>query len=176
MKTQAETVRIQTLRKRQQRNQLRRTANLLQQESNNLVFHTDSSLWISSEITSDKAPAKSDESDIPSQLKSSASNIVEFADDSTLSFEVINSTVNGDGAESAEESEGKMKIDLLERYGTDSDRLNSLLKIGGTSIEDDIDELMCKKAMHYTSPKAIRNLLFGVSRPTLGQNGGYNEV
>ncbi|KAI3858544.1 hypothetical protein MKX03_005592 [Papaver bracteatum] len=123
-----------------------------------------SPLSASSEITSytvNSSQAKSDESEISTTTEISKN--LELPDDSTLaaSFEVINSSVNVSPNESAEseaisshskkktenkDAEEMMMVDLLKRSGIDLNRLKSLLKIGGTNLNDDLSEFMCVKA------------------------------
>ncbi|MCL7038256.1 hypothetical protein MKW94_028997, partial [Papaver nudicaule] len=137
----------------------------------NLVFSTDSYLSDSSEVTNytvDSTPAKSEQSEI-----SSATEIfknLEFADDSTLSApsgivspnespaisETSKAVRIARIAELLKQRRQKKKktqkdeemmrmVELLKRYGTDSNRLQSLTEIGGTSLEDDICKLRCTK-------------------------------
>ncbi|XP_026409789.1 uncharacterized protein LOC113304869 isoform X2 [Papaver somniferum] len=121
-----------------------------------------SPLSASSEIASytvNSSQAKSDESEISNATEISKN--LEFPDDSTLaaSFEVINSNISpNESAESEaisshskkktenKDAEEMMMVDLLKRSGIDLTRRKSLLKIGGTNLNDDLSEFMCVKA------------------------------
>ncbi|KAI3944973.1 hypothetical protein MKW92_051070 [Papaver armeniacum] len=123
-----------------------------------------SPLSASSEIASytvNSSQDKSDESEISTTTEIFKLQNLEFPDDSTLaaSFEVINSSVSPNESAESEaisshskkktenrDAEEMMMVDLLKRSGIDSSRLKSLLKIGGTNLDDDLSEFMCVKA------------------------------
>ncbi|MCL7028124.1 hypothetical protein MKW94_020339 [Papaver nudicaule] len=83
---------------------------------------------------------------------------------------------NTEGISSEDKQSTKDKEEILAAGGFQGSRRN-ILKYASLGIA-----LSCVaftvtnwKAMQYTSPKAIQNLLFGVSRPSFGQNEGQAQ-